>query len=62
MPPPVAALRLKFDKSSLFVPKEVKRIDEKTHFKTKPKPRPMTLGRDATTTANEGGAGEAESE
>jgi len=53
MPGPVAALRLKFDKSGMYVPKEVKRIEEKVHGKTKPKQRPMTLGRDQTTTANE---------
>jgi hypothetical protein len=50
MPNPVAALRLKFDKSQLWVPKEVKRIEEKVSPKAPPKPRPMTLGKDQTVT------------
>lgn len=55
MPTAVQALRLKFDKSGLKVPKEVKRIEEKVNPKQPPKPRPMTLARDATTVANDNG-------
>ena len=50
MPGGVSALRLKYDKSGLKVPKEVKRIEDKINPKQPPKPRPMTLGRDHTVT------------